>query len=294
MDASLLQVMARLFHNVNLGRDGILDLVRLLDMANIVTGYFENGRRDALFQLMKGLQDRLIVTEAKANEEHESGPPKKRLRTKPKACSNTRLPPGPQITVPGFRGITRYASEDDAPGLYELSQQVEPFVISGGISKWPAFCDSTRQWKDRSYLLRQAGEGRIVPVEIGSSYTADGWTQTMMDFSEFLDKIDWNVPKESHLGKEACKNPQIVYLAQHDLFQQFPSLIPDILIPDYVFASPAAPAHYPEYNPPNNTAGYTMNAWIGPQGTYSPAHTDPFFNCYGERSMNVETADVRS
>jgi lysine-specific demethylase 8 len=53
------------------------------------------------------------------------------------------------------------------------------------------------------------------------------------------------------------------YLAQHNLFQQIPSLQRDIVIPDYVCASP----HFHEDD-------VVTNAWFGPAGTVSPLHHD--------------------
>lgn len=37
------------------------------------------------------------------------------------------------------------------------------------------------------------------------------------------------------------------------------------------------------YLPPQSEEGYVLNAWLGPGGTKSAAHTDPWWNCYGAR-----------
>lgn len=88
----------------------------------------------------------------------------------------------------------------------------------------------------------------------------------------------------------------IYYLAQHSLFRQFPALVSDLLIPDLVYSPPEQ--HYPSpsftsntsnetssYEPPKSEEGYVLNAWLGPGGTKSAAHTDPWWNCYGARLL---------
>lgn len=54
------------------------------------------------------------------------------------------------------------------------------------------------------------------------------------------------------------------YLAQHPLLEQIPALRRDVLAPDYCALG--------------DGEVQAVNAWIGPQGTVSPAHTDPHHN----------------
>lgn len=75
-------------------------------------------------------------------------------------------------------------------------------------------------------------------------------------------------------------------MAQHDLFRQFPALERDVVVPDYVFSAPEAPQDMPLYAAPPNEEGFVMNAWLGPEGTLSPAHTDPYFNCFGTQGLS--------
>jgi len=56
----------------------------------------------------------------------------------------------------------------------------------------------------------QIGGSRTVPVEIGSKYTAEDWTQKLITIEEFVDTY----MKGTSLGK------QIGYVAQHQLFDQ--------------------------------------------------------------------------
>ncbi|CAD6566222.1 MAG: hypothetical protein CYPHOPRED_000524 [Cyphobasidiales sp. Tagirdzhanova-0007] len=288
MDASLLLVITSLSSKPRMEKDEVCKLVEALDMANIVTGYFENGRKEALFALMEGLQSCLVDLDVDNLGESDCYRPKKRPRLDDKAFSSRTHFQSKQALLPNIREITRYGSMYDAPDLDLLANEVAPFIVTGGVSHWPAISDPSRQWRDPNYLLKVAGEGRIVPVEIGSSYTAEGWTQSMVEFSQFLKRIHWDGQDSLHrngnpdTSDDNLASAPTLYLAQHDLFQQFPSLLSDITTPDFVFAEPPAPAHYPEYTPPRKGVGYIMNAWMGPKGTYSPAHTDPFFNCYAQ------------
>lgn len=71
------------------------------------------------------------------------------------------------------------------------------------IKHWKAL----KQWKDLKYLINMAGN-RLVPIEIGSRYTDENWSQQLLNFSEFLQKYI------------LTKNDQVGYLAQHQLFEQ--------------------------------------------------------------------------
>jgi hypothetical protein len=133
----------------------------------------------------------------------------------------------------------------------------QPFILPGFAAEWPA----VSQWHSMEYLRSIAGPGRLVPVEVGSDYRADDWSQKLMRWDHFLSSIHDENPS------------QILYLAQHDLLKQFPALQADIVIPDYVYSSPAAPADYPQYEPPTNEEQLVINTWLGPKGTISPAHT---------------------
>lgn len=56
-------------------------------------------------------------------------------------------------------------------------------------------------------MLSVAGN-RIVPIEIGSRYTDENWSQQLLSFSEFLQKY------------VLTECDEVGYLAQHQLFEQ--------------------------------------------------------------------------
>ncbi|CAM9583128.1 unnamed protein product [Chrysoparadoxa australica] len=130
-----------------------------------------------------------------------------------------------------------------------------PVVLTGVIDAWPA--RSNRSWSDPEYLRSVAGH-RMVPVEVGGSYTGEGWQQRLMPLSEFLDDF---------LTGEGEG-----YLAQHQLFDQVPALRRDILVPDYCSMLLEDEEDDPQ------ASEVAVNAWLGPAGTVSPCHHDPYHN----------------
>lgn len=142
-----------------------------------------------------------------------------------------------------------------------------PVIITGAINHWPAMgSPPERAWDDGSGCfdaVRRAAGHRTVPVEIGDKYTDDEWSQELMPLSTFLDSF---ITRDSSNDR-----PKMGYLAQHELFRQCPELRRDVSLPDYcalLLPEEAAEA----------TESPVLNAWLGPEGTVSPAHYDPKHN----------------
>lgn len=77
------------------------------------------------------------------------------------------------------------------------------YILLDCMNHWKALT----LWKNPNYLNKIAGS-RTVPIEIGSRYTEEDWTQHLVNFSEFLQK---------HV---ITRNSEVGYLAQHQLFEQ--------------------------------------------------------------------------
>ena len=172
--------------------------------------------------------------------------------------------PSSAVLVADSTPVTPSASRNSIPALAALPSLFAaqkhwsraPFVIPGYAHLWPAI----HQWPSLSYLFSVAGPGRVVPVEIGDDYRSDDWSQKLISWEEFLSSLD---PSSAH------RQHHTLYLAQHSLLSQFPQLRDDIILPDIVYASLDAP-DFPAYKPPFDVI---LNAWLGPKGTISPAHT---------------------
>lgn len=239
-------------------RDGWLqEAVRLLDMAVIMAGAPQ--REDMIEELLFTLQ---MYVEGK-----DVGPPTKKRRMKedvfPSEGCNA---PYIQKQIPTRAVLPMAAFEKHlATGL--------PLVIHDTLAHWPALDE--RPWNSPAYLLKKTfGGRRLIPVEIGRSYTDAGWGQSIITFKEFM--CEYLLRDPLNAGDTG-----IGYLAQHDLFNQIPSLRNDIGIPDYCYTNPPPPAPgtplgekelQPKLDEP------LLNAWFGPAGTVSPLHTDPYHN----------------
>ncbi|KAF8797916.1 Clavaminate synthase-like protein [Phlegmacium glaucopus] len=228
-------------------RQSLLLAISTLDRAIIIAGPFGDGRLDLILGLIRNFQLPL--------SQHYVV----------KAMSPSPIVPTPfKCTIPQLSSPPTFLT-------FQSQYSRQPFILRGYAQDWPAVCD--RPWRSAAYLRSVAGPGRLVPVEIGKDYRLGNWKQELMDWADFLSTIDFD-------DQPSFRNEGIIfYLAQHDLIKQFPALREDFIVPDYVYASLPC-ADYPDYRPPQHDYEALFNAWLGPKGAMSPAHTDPYHNCY--------------
>ena len=181
-----------------------------------------------------------------------------------------------------------------------------PVILCGAIDGWPAL----RRWTT-AYLAEQAG-ARLVPVETyaaedaTSTYLSESWAQRVMSLADYIRRyVDVEQSGGDGGGEEGDggdggggggseegggsgeggdergegeddASTARGYLAQHQLFDQIPSLRDDICTPPFCTArtaeDKAAPAACDQQLTP------IVSAWFGPAGTVSPLHTDPYHN----------------
>jgi hypothetical protein len=221
------------------------DSIGFLDRAIIVSGAAGNQRLELVQLLIATIQKKILghnVASGPSLSSYARNDPSRALYGLPAAQNAVLCLPEPPSFV-----------------SFMTTWFKSPFILRGYAGDWAALND--RPWSSFEYLRHVAGPCRIVPVEVGADYRTDDWTQKLMGWDEFM----------TYLSGEG--RSEVLYLAQHSLFMQFPALRDDIVVPDYVYCSPTAPEDYPDYIPPQNTDKVVLNAWLGPEGTISPAHT---------------------
>lgn len=234
--------------------DWVQKVVRLLDMAVIIAGGPQ--REDMIEGLLLTLQDYVEGQQTQESQRTSHAFP-------------TEVTNAPLLQYP----ISK-RSKLSTTAFERYLQNAQPLVIQNALECWPALQE--RSWSNMRYLMeRTFGGRRLVPVEVGRSYTDEGWGQKIITFKEFMDK---------YLTRDTVDEDEeeaIGYLAQHDLFAQIPLLRNDISIPDYCYIDPPPPASgtplaskpsQPKLDEP------LLNAWFGPVGTISPLHHDPYHN----------------
>ena len=226
-------------------RQSLLLAISTLDRAIIIAGPFGVGRLDLILGLIRKFQlplSRHYVVKAMS--------------------PSPTVPVSSKCTIPQLSIPPSFLT-------FQSQHSRQPFILRNYAQDWPAMRD--RPWHSAIYLRSVAGPGRLIPVEIGKDYRLENWKQELMDWTNFLSTIDFDDQPSSQ------NEETIFYLAQHDLFKQFPALREDIIVPDYVYVSLPC-GDYPHYRPPQHDHETLFNAWLGPKGATSPAHTVYYFS----------------
>ncbi|KAI9855427.1 MAG: hypothetical protein M1824_006106 [Vezdaea acicularis] len=240
------------------------DVVQQLDMAIIMTGAPGSKRREYIEELLRLLQQR-----TRPNIPNKGMDEYLQFKLITRDVPNIKYPIErvSKMTVSSFE---KWLHNSITPGLGP-----SPLIITDSLEHWPAL--SNHFWKSPSYLLDKTFDGRrLIPIETGRSYVDEGWGQKIISFKDYLDHflLPSTAPPDFR--------PEVAYLAQHDLFNQIPSLRADISIPDYCFATP--PPILPDHplaaklEDQKQLEVPLLNAWFGPARTISPLHTDPYHN----------------
>lgn len=159
--------------------------------------------------------------------------------------------------------VEMVAFDPAQPHLLEqhLLQQATPLpvVVTGAMHDWPA-----RSWPVQH--LQQFG-GKIVPVEI--SHNGGDYRDLHAAASNRYFETDVGIPLalllESMQAAKERPSPVLLYAAQVDLISLIPELESGIRTPPMSAISERL---------------YKRNTWLGPPGTVTPLHCDPYYNMF--------------
>ena len=246
----------------------INEVVAILDMALIMAGGL--GREEIIHSLFSELEK--IIARS------EDARPSKRRRLETSlpfnGDSDDDLLPPKGVSIPR---LTHPVQRSKCPSLAAFQKHMnitkKPLILEDTIEHWTALSE----WRRVSYWHGNTlGGRRLVPIEVGRSYTDEGWGQKIVPLQDFIKtyilrnlKASKNSlscttdcaphmenisltplaasivtvesdSEDEHLSKD---DEQTGYLAQHDLLRQIPSLRSAIATPDYCYldAPPADP-----------------------------------------------------
>ncbi|SNX87177.1 uncharacterized protein MEPE_05887 [Melanopsichium pennsylvanicum] len=157
-------------------------------------------------------------------------------------------------------------------GLLTTEQSSEK-VVWPALKTWSTLGFDGQETLDG--LKRPDTQNLIVPVEVshrnaGYNAGASKWDRIELPFSLFLDAfIQHKIPWQA--GQDAEQQRPVGYLAQYDLLSKSPSL-----------ASEAPGLPHTTAGPKGAKEQWRSNVWIGPAGTYTPLHRDPYENLFAQ------------
>lgn len=214
------------------GSPWLASVARYLDMALIMAG--APWREEVVESLFSALKDWTQTKQMASEQSPQSTTKDGDVRaTKRRKLTVPLFPPGSAPLPELMKPIPRVS----APSFYAMEHHIQdvrtPLVITDAVGHWPALSD--RPWSSKDYWYEQTlGGQRLVPVEVGRSYTDEGWGQRIIPFSEFVDTFLWRVKNDTAQNNEE----QTGYMAQHDLLAQIPALRKDISVPDFCYIDP--------------------------------------------------------
>jgi hypothetical protein len=227
--------------------DWMSHVVKVLDLGLIVSGgTFRGELHEAVFANLEPFVEQLDANKSTPNSFHVE---------QPQTLQSEHLVP--TASEPSLEAFQLHLDKDTTP-----------LLLTGVLADWPAMTT----WQDPTHLLRLTLGGRhCVPIEIGETYTHIDWRQEIMSFRKFMNEFLLS-PQPKEIG----------YLGQHNLFHQIPALQREIRTPDYCFSAPpeTTPTSRLGLPPVPPVDEPQRNVWLGPKGTRTPLHTDPYHNIF--------------
>ncbi|WVQ72386.1 hypothetical protein IAR50_001938 [Cryptococcus sp. DSM 104548] len=169
----------------------------------------------------------------------------------------------PQIALRTARSVRSFTSANLQKHL--ATQPILPLHLPDLTAGWPAL--ASWSLKDNLKALRdRIGEDRVADIELGKSgrgYLDKEWQKINMPFGIFLDAFIFNLIPSSDLSFQV----PTAYLAQSDLLDSTSSLLSDV---------PPLPHFYAG----REKSLYRRTIWIGPDGSFTPFHKDPYVGIY--------------